>query len=66
MSATTFKFTRPIVTKINRLLDAGLIGGLGKPEAGKGCVEAIICLALGLQCGKDRAGNSKPQLQEGK
>lgn len=42
-----------LVKKINGLLDHGLVSGLGEPEAGKACVEAIICMALGLPHGDD-------------
>ena len=37
--------------KILRLLDYGLVSGLGNPEPGQMCVEALVCYALGLPHG---------------
>ena len=42
------EITEELVKKINDLLDQGLVHGLGQAEPGQGCVEAMICLALGL------------------
>lgn len=42
-----FVITKELVTKINGLLAHGLVAGLGKPQPGKMCVEALINNALG-------------------
>ena len=42
------EITEELVEKINDLLNQGLTQGLGQAEPGQGCVEAMICLALGL------------------
>src|SRR5438477_2282575 len=39
--------------RVLAVVDAGLINGLGVAEPGKLCVEAAICLALGLPHGDD-------------
>ena len=45
--------TREIATKVRDIVDAGLVSGVGKPKPGKLCVEAAVCLALGLPHGDD-------------
>ena len=45
--------TESHITKIMGLLDHGLVHGLGKPEPGQMCVEAMICYALDLPHGDD-------------
>ena len=47
------QITKELVTKINKLLDEGLVCGLGKPIPGKMCVEALICYALDLPHGDE-------------
>ena len=42
------EITEELVKKIGSLLDKGLVKGLGEARPGEGCVEAMICLALGL------------------
>ena len=42
-----------LIKKIHGLLDYGLVSGLGKPEPGQACVEAMICFALGLEHSDD-------------
>jgi hypothetical protein len=36
-----------LVEKLNSVIGAGLVSGLGSPEPGKVCIEAAICLAFG-------------------
>jgi len=45
------KITQAHVDKIHTLLDAGLVIGVGNPKPGEACVEAVICMALGLPHG---------------
>jgi hypothetical protein len=45
--------TRAHAEKIVELLGHGLSSGLGTPEPGKMCVEALVCYALGLPHGDD-------------
>jgi hypothetical protein len=45
------KITKELVEKINKLLDHGLVSGLGRPIPGHMCVEAAVCNALGLPHG---------------
>jgi hypothetical protein len=47
------KITQAHIDKINELLSYGLQTGLGSPEPGKMCVEAVICHALGLEHSDD-------------
>ncbi len=47
------QITKELVTKINKLLDEGLVCGLGNPIPGKMCVEALICYALDLPHGDE-------------
>jgi hypothetical protein len=47
------KITKAHVDKIHTLLDAGLVIGVGNPKPGEACVEAVICMALGLPHGDD-------------
>ncbi|HMP07605.1 MAG TPA: hypothetical protein PJ982_14745 [Lacipirellulaceae bacterium] len=39
--------------KVLEITDAGLIAGLGSPEPGAVCVEAAVCLALGMPHGDE-------------
>jgi hypothetical protein len=39
--------------EILRLCEFGVVSGLGNPEPGKMCIEAIVCYALGLPHGDD-------------
>jgi hypothetical protein len=45
------ELTREIAIKVLGIVDHGLSHGLGTPEPGKLCVEAAVCLALGLPHG---------------
>lgn len=45
------ELTREIAAKVLGIVDHGLSHGLGTPEPGKLCVEAAVCLALGLPHG---------------
>jgi len=47
------QITKELVDKINKLLDEGLVCGLGKPIPGQMCVEALICHALDLPHGDE-------------
>jgi hypothetical protein len=47
----TLEITESIAAKVLATVDAGLCAGVGKPEAGKMCVEAAVCFALGLPHG---------------
>jgi len=47
------EITREMATKVRDLVDVGLVSGVGEPEAGKMCVEAAVCFALGLPHGDD-------------
>ena len=40
--------SREVAQKVLTIVDAGLVKGMGKPEPGKLCVEAAVCLALGI------------------
>jgi hypothetical protein len=48
-----FVITKELVCKINGLLDHGLVKGVGSPEPGKMCVEALVNYAMGLPHGDD-------------
>jgi hypothetical protein len=50
MSTATqlFKITKPLVTKLLSVVDAGLCSGKGRPEPGFMCIEAAVCYALDL------------------
>jgi hypothetical protein len=48
-----FQITQNQIDKINELLDHGLPTGLGTPEPGRMCVEAVISYALGLKHSAD-------------
>jgi len=54
------EITREIATKVRDLVDVGLVSGMGEPEAGKMCVEAAVCFALGLPHGDDPKCVSEP------
>ncbi len=54
------EITRDIATKVRDTVDAGLSSGLGYQEAGKMCVEAAVCFALGLPHGDDPGCVSAP------
>jgi len=43
------KITKRDARRVLRVVDAGLVNGLGKPEPGHMCVEAAICYALGYE-----------------
>ena len=45
------KITKRHAAEVIKIVDAGLVHGLGKPEPGKMCVEAAVCYALGLPHG---------------
>ena len=45
------ELTEEIARKVLTTVDAGLVHGMGKPVAGKMCVEAAVCFALGLPHG---------------
>jgi len=45
------KITRDIAQKVLKVVDAGLVKGIGNPVPGKMCVEAAVCYALGLPHG---------------
>ena len=47
------EITQAHVDKLNELLDAGLVQGVGVPVPGEMCVEAAVCYALGLPHGDD-------------
>lgn len=42
------KIDQKIAKKVLKIVDAGLVAGLGVPEPGKMCVEAAVCFAIGL------------------
>lgn len=48
-----FEITQPLVTKLLRAIDAGLVAGLGTPEPGAMCIEAAVCFAMGLPHGDE-------------
>jgi hypothetical protein len=41
------EITKDLVDKINKLLNYGLVKGMGSPQPGHMCVEAVVCYALG-------------------
>jgi hypothetical protein len=43
--------TREVAEKVVSVVNAGLVGGLGRPEPGQMCVEAAVCYAMGLPHG---------------
>lgn len=45
--------TREQAAKVLEIVDAGLVSGIGSPEPGQLCVEAAVCLALGLPHGDE-------------
>ncbi len=45
------KLTRKVAEKVLKVVDAGLVSGLGKAKPGQMCVEAAVCYALGLPHG---------------
>ncbi len=47
------EITRDIAAKVLKIVDAGLVNGIGKPVPGQMCVEAAVCYALGLDHGDD-------------
>jgi len=42
------KITAALAAKVLKVVDAGLVNGLGEPTPGKMCVEAAVCYALDL------------------
>ena len=54
--------TRETAEKIVELLTYGLVSGMGSPEPGKMCVEAMVCYAMGLPHG-DRPACVAPALR---
>lgn len=59
-STPMIEITREIATKVRDIVDAGLVHGVGSPIAGKMCVEAAVCFALGLPHGDDPGCVSAP------
>jgi hypothetical protein len=51
----TMDMTRDVAIKVRDIVDVGLVAGVGRPEPGHLCVEAAVCLALGLPHGDDPA-----------
>ncbi len=51
MNASEVKINRALAKKVVTLVDKGLVSGLGKQEPGKACVEAVVCMAMGLPHG---------------
>ena len=47
------EITQAHIDRLNELLDAGLVQGVGVPVPGEMCVEAAVCYALGLPHGDD-------------
>jgi hypothetical protein len=47
------EITEKIARKVLETVDAGLVGGVGRPAPGQMCVEAAVCYALGLPHGDD-------------
>lgn len=45
------KITKKLAAKVLKVVDAGLVNGVGEPEPGKMCVEAAVCYAMGLPHG---------------
>lgn len=45
--------TQQQIDKLNQILDAGLVSGLGNRAPGEFCVEAAVCYALDLPHGDD-------------
>lgn len=45
------KLNKKVAEKIIKIIDKGLVSGLGVAEPGKMCVEAAVCYALGLPHG---------------
>jgi hypothetical protein len=44
----TTELTETLARDVLRVVDAGLVSGLGNPVPGKMCVEAAVCYAMGL------------------
>jgi hypothetical protein len=55
--------TKAIVTKLLKIVDAGLVKGVGNAKPGKMCIEAAVCYALGEPHG-DRPSCVAPVLRE--
>src|SRR4051812_5644017 len=49
----TIEINETVVRRCLDIIDQGLTSGMGEPVPGKLCVEAAICLALGLPHGDD-------------
>ena len=47
------EITQEIAAKVLEIVDAGLVGGVGKPVPGQMCVEAAVCYAMGLPHGDE-------------
>ncbi len=45
------KITRAAAKRVAKIINAGLVHGLGDPKPGQVCIEAAICLGLGLPHG---------------
>ena len=45
------KISKDVARKVLKVVDAGLVSGIGDPELGKMCVEAAVCYAMGLPHG---------------
>ena len=44
----TSEITKEIAIKVLKVVDAGLVKGMGRPQPGQMCVEAAVCYAMGL------------------
>src|ERR1700722_18874196 len=50
---STIEITEVHARKVLKVVDAGLVNGVGRPIPGQMCVEAAVCYALGLPHGDD-------------
>jgi hypothetical protein len=48
MRGIKVKINKALARKVLKVVDAGLVNGMGVPEPGKMCVEAAVCYAMGL------------------
>jgi hypothetical protein len=53
MTTQSIEITEEVARKVIEVVDAGLVKGKGQPIAGKMCVEAAVCFAMGLPHGDD-------------
>lgn len=49
----TVKIDRKLAKKVLDIVDKGLVSGIGNPVPGECCVEAAVCLAMGLPHGDE-------------